>query len=84
MSRNDFNKLYQDNGIVKTGDFFLDVDLNVKAYIEHAYQDQENKIKIEDLLQKGIHDQKLTDFLFYKGGELYFKRNVYLIIGKNK
>jgi ubiquinone/menaquinone biosynthesis C-methylase UbiE len=82
LSEQEFNKLYLDNKIKKTGDFRISVDLNIKEYIEHARQNTKNKIKIRKLLNEGINDNRLSDFLFTQNGELYFKRPVYLIIGK--
>ncbi len=81
LSQNDFNKLFPDNKIVKTGEFRIDVDLNVNEYLEHAQQDKKNRIEIQKLLKKGKNDNKFSDYLFFKNDELYFKRPVYLIIG---
>lgn len=82
LNLNEMNKLYHDYEIEKTGEFRLDVDLNIREYIEHASQERENKIEIENLLSKGQNDYRLADFLFLKNGDLYFKRPVYLILGK--
>jgi ubiquinone/menaquinone biosynthesis C-methylase UbiE len=82
LSEKDFNKLYLDHKIEKIRDFSLSVDLNIKEYIEHARQDKKNKIKIRKILDEGMNDNRLSDFLFTQNGELYFKRPVYLIIGK--
>lgn len=82
LNEKEFNNLYTDNGIKKTGEFRLTVDLNVKEYLEHAHQEYENKIKIKALLDTGENDKRLNNYLFRKDGELFFKRPVYLIIGK--
>ena len=78
----DFNKLYSDNRINKTGEFRLDVDLNVKEYIDQAIQDEESKLKTDYFLKKGLDDERLADFLFIRDNDLFFKRHVYLIIGE--
>lgn len=83
LSKFEFNRLYEENNIEKTGDFRLNVDLNVNEYLGHARQDNENKIKIQKLLEKGQNDRKIAEYLFLKEGELTFKRPVYLIIGKS-
>jgi ubiquinone/menaquinone biosynthesis C-methylase UbiE len=82
LSKNDFDQLYRDNSINKTGEFRIDVDLNVNEYLEHAKQDKASRIKIQKLLEKGKNDTRVNNYLFLKNGELYFKRPVYLIIGK--
>jgi len=64
------------------GEFRLTVDLNVKEYLEHAQQEQENVIKIRKLLETGETDKKLFGYLFRNNGELFFKRPIYLIIVK--
>jgi ubiquinone/menaquinone biosynthesis C-methylase UbiE len=82
LTHHEFNNLYINNNIQKTGEFSLTVDLNVDEYIEHAKQSERNKIKISELLKDGENDVNLNDYFFYKEGKLYFKRPVYLIIGK--
>ena len=81
LNEKDFNSLYLENGITKAGEFKLEVDLNVKEYIDHAVQNEESSLKIKELLEKGLADGRLKDFLFLKDDELYFKRPVYLIKG---
>ncbi len=81
LTKLDFNTLYVDNGINKTGDFRIDVDLNVGEYLDHARQEPENRRKIWQLLEKGKNDKRMAGYLFLKEGELFFKRPVYLIIG---
>jgi ubiquinone/menaquinone biosynthesis C-methylase UbiE len=82
LSEAKFNQLYIDNKIEKLADFRLEVDLNVSEYLSHARQNEENKLKIQNLLEKAEEDHKLNDFLFRKDDELFFKRPVYLILGR--
>jgi ubiquinone/menaquinone biosynthesis C-methylase UbiE len=82
LNVHDFNTLFQDNSILKIKDFKLSVDLNVIEYINHAKQDKENKIKLNQLIDLGKKDNRLSEFLFVKNNELYFKREVYLILGR--
>ncbi|MBN1924202.1 MAG: class I SAM-dependent methyltransferase [Prolixibacteraceae bacterium] len=81
LGEHEFDDLFRKNNITITGVFKLEVDLNVREYIEHAEQDEANKLKIERMLKNGISDPGLKNFLFKKGGELFFKRPVYLIKG---
>ncbi len=82
LSETEFNNLYNNYGIQKERDFRLNVDLNINEYIQHAKQTRTDKIKLQDLLEMGKNDKKLSGYLFYKNGGLYFKRPVYLILGK--
>jgi len=82
LSQIEFNKLYTDNNIDKTGEFRLNVDLNVKEYLKHAHQTDDNKLQIKELLKFGKNNKKVIDYLYSTNGELYFKRPVYLIIGR--
>jgi hypothetical protein len=82
LSVSAINELFTDNNIAKSDELRLDVDLNINEYLDHAIQDQESKIKINNLLKDGQSDKRLTDFLFMKDNALHFKRHVYLIIGK--
>ena len=78
----EFIDLYHNNNIEITNHFRLSVDLNMNEYLEHAKQNKETRVKIQELLKKGLNDKKLSDFLFLQNGEMYFKRPVYLIIGR--
>ena len=77
----EINRLFQNNTISKSKEFRLDVDLNVNEYIGHALQASGEKVEIKKLLIRGQQDRKLSEFLFRKEGELFFKRPVYLILG---
>lgn len=82
LNEKEFTSLYTENNIEKTGEFRLTVDLNVEEYIQHALQEPEATIQIREHLEKGEKDKKLMGNLFRKEGKLFFKRPVYLIIGK--
>ena len=81
LSENEINNLYNDLDIQKTGEYKVTVDLNMREYLEHAVQNEESKIKIKELLERGLNDSRLKDYIFIKSNELYFKRHVFLIKG---
>jgi ubiquinone/menaquinone biosynthesis C-methylase UbiE len=81
LSELEFNKLHSDHKINMARTHRRDVDLNVKEYLEHAIHDEENQLKIDELLKKGQEDNRLSDFLFIKDNDLYFKRPVYFTVG---
>ncbi len=82
LYKREFNNLYIENSIDIIRDFSLSVDLNVKEYIQHAKQTRVNKLQLKEMLASGKNDKKLSGYLFLKNGELYFKRPVYLILGR--
>ncbi len=81
LSEYNFNTLYNENNIEVTGDYKVEVDLNVNEYINHAVQDESSRLKIQKLLEKGKSDPKVRHFLFETDNGLFFKRPVYLIKG---
>lgn len=81
LSENEFYGLYKNYGIEITGDFKVEVDLNINEYINHAVQDESSRLKIKELLEQGKKDSKIKEFLFETDNELFFKRPVFLIIG---
>jgi ubiquinone/menaquinone biosynthesis C-methylase UbiE len=84
LNISEIKKLYAENKIEIAKEFKLDVDLPMNEYIEHAFQEQDKKNEIENMIREGIKDRKLKDYLFYKENELCFRRPVYLILGHKK
>ena len=80
----EINKLYSDIKIEKVKEYKLDVDLPMDEYIEHAFQERDKKKEIESLVSKGVNNNRLNGYFFYKEKTLYFKRPVYLILGYKK
>ncbi|MBN1998519.1 class I SAM-dependent methyltransferase [candidate division KSB1 bacterium] len=60
----------------------LSVDLRIDEYLEHAVQNRENHAEALRLLAKGQKDKKLDGYLFKKNDMLFFKRPVYIILGR--
>lgn len=81
LRKDEFTKQLELNGIsiIKTMD--LERDINVKQYMSHACQSEEGKKKIEELLSRGLADDKISQYLFQKDGEYYFKRTIFLVLG---
>ncbi len=82
LRKNEFTELFQNNGIEIVKQFALFVDLNINEYLNHAVQTAENLENINNLLYIGLNDPDISCFLFYKGKELFFKREVFLVLGK--
>ncbi|HPG41973.1 MAG TPA: methyltransferase domain-containing protein [bacterium] len=80
-SQQEIIDLYKQNGLTITAEYSLCVELNLREYVAHATQTEENHIKIERLLAKGLADQEISAYFLEKEGALFFKRNVFLILG---
>ncbi len=76
-----FKRLYEDKNIKIKNTFEIEIELNVQEYIGHANQSKENKAKLEALLIHGLNDPRIKRFFLKKDRTLFFKRNVFLILG---
>lgn len=84
LSISDFDQLYQNNLITKVKVSQFEAELNADEYIKHAVQEPENITKIKNLIYTGLKDKRLSEYLFTKNGEIYFKRVGYQILGENE
>ena len=73
---------YEKENLEITNSLKVEIDLNVHEYIGHANQSIEDKEKIRELLVYGLDDPEISRYFFEKEGNLFFKRNVFLILGK--
>ncbi len=74
--------LYTQRGLKIKNTFEIEVELNFQEYLGHAKQSEENKKRIINLIEKGSKDQDISKFFILKEGVLFFKRNVFLILGE--
>ncbi|MFC1569528.1 class I SAM-dependent methyltransferase [bacterium] len=58
------------------------VELHFQEYIRHAKQTEENMKRISELLSNGLSHPKISDYFVIKDDDLFFKRNVFLILGQ--
>ena len=75
-------QLFDQNDIEIIRSFSLEVELNFNEYLNHAYQSKESKERIDDLLDYGLSDAEISQFFLMKNNELFFKRKVFLILGR--
>jgi ubiquinone/menaquinone biosynthesis C-methylase UbiE len=73
--------LYKRFDVTLKNTFELEVELHFRDYLDHARQPEEDKEQIEVLLQNGLSDNRIEKYFVVKNGELYFKRNVFIILG---
>ena len=66
--------------IVRT--FAVEVPLNMREYREHAAHSEADAAAIDDILRRGQGDPRVTPHLLVESGELFFKRNVLLVLGQ--
>jgi SAM-dependent methyltransferase len=84
LSKESIQALYEKHNLGITWTFELTVELNFRDYLTHAVQSEEGSVEIERLLRIGLSDSDICNHLVAKDGELYYKRDVFLIMGKKR
>jgi ubiquinone/menaquinone biosynthesis C-methylase UbiE len=82
LSKEYIRNLYDRKNIKTRKTFGVEVELNVHEYLGHAQQSEEARGRIIDLLEKGLSEPDISRYFINKDGVLFFKRNVYLILGE--
>jgi ubiquinone/menaquinone biosynthesis C-methylase UbiE len=84
LSKEAFNRLYHENGLVIVRTFELEIEYLVAEYLSHAVQSEEDLTKLTNLLKKVRGIPGMTKFWNTLDGNIEtmkFKRNVFLILG---
>jgi ubiquinone/menaquinone biosynthesis C-methylase UbiE len=74
--------LYDQRNIKIRNTFEIEVELHFQEYLGHAHQSAESKRKISKLLEIGLNNPYLSNYFILKGRDLFFKREVFLILGE--
>ena len=74
--------LFKANDLKIVNEFQIEIELNFQEYLRHAYQSESSIRKIEKLLKFGLEDKGISKYFIIKDDELFFKRNVLLILGE--
>ncbi|MBT6341132.1 MAG: class I SAM-dependent methyltransferase [Desulfobacula sp.] len=74
--------LYEKSKLKIKRQFEIEIELNFQEYLSHAKQSKESEKKISDLIEMGFKDPEISKFFILKKGVLFFKRNVFLILGE--
>jgi ubiquinone/menaquinone biosynthesis C-methylase UbiE len=82
LSKGFLKALYTQRKIGIKNTFEIVVDLHFQDYLGHAKQSEEGKIKISTLLEKGLSDPDISKYFFVKDQELFFKREIFVILGE--
>ena len=74
--------LYDNRKIKTKKTFEIDIELNFQEYLGHANQSYESKKKIISLVEKGLADTEISKYFILKEDAIFFKRNVFMILGE--
>jgi len=77
-----FIDLFRQNKIEILKTYELEVKLNFNEYVNHATQSIANLENINYLLDYGLDDQDISKYFTTINGELFLRRNIFLILGK--
>ncbi len=78
------SRLFSDKKIEIIRSQVVNIELNFYEYMNHAVQTEERQKEIIDLVHHGVNDGKTAAFFFQKEDLLYFRRNVFLVLGVKK
>ncbi len=62
----------------------VEIELDFTEYVSHAKQTKEDRAGIDALLQSGLEDFEISKCFTKREEGLFFKRNVFLIMGENR
>jgi ubiquinone/menaquinone biosynthesis C-methylase UbiE len=74
--------LYDRRNIKIKNTFEIEIELHFQEYLGHAQQSTESKRKISSLIEKGLNDPHISEYFIIKEEDLFFKREVFLILGE--
>jgi ubiquinone/menaquinone biosynthesis C-methylase UbiE len=74
--------LFTEREIPVRDTFSIEIELNAQEYLGHARQSEESKKTIGVLLERGLNDPDISKYFIIKEKDLFFKREVFLILGQ--
>ncbi len=81
-SRELLTHLFETHELKITGTHGLEIELDFQEYLDHADQSGENRKNIARLLDHGLRDEQIAGYFTRREGRLFFRRNVFLILGE--
>ncbi len=85
LHREKFIDLFDRNQAEVIRSLVVEIELNFRNYLSHAFQSPSSLEKIRDLLEKGLQDKDISRFLYLdEDKEPVFKRSVFLILGQKQ
>jgi ubiquinone/menaquinone biosynthesis C-methylase UbiE len=82
LSKEYIKSLYDQRNIKIKNTFEIEIELHFQEYLGHAQQSTESKSKISRLSENGLNDPDISKYFIVKDRELFFKREVFLILGE--
>jgi hypothetical protein len=82
LSETNFVRLFEQNNMEVIRSMAVDIELDFDAYLGHAHQSEACKARIDTLVDDGRHDAEISRFFLTKNDTLFFKRKVFLILGR--
>jgi ubiquinone/menaquinone biosynthesis C-methylase UbiE len=73
--------LYQQNHVEILSKMEVMIDLNLNDYLNHAVRSDKDTVHINRLIESALKDKALKNYFHYKGNTLFFKRNVFMVLG---
>jgi ubiquinone/menaquinone biosynthesis C-methylase UbiE len=85
LQRQEFIDLFDRNQVEVIRSLAVEIELNFRDYLSHAFQSESSLEKIRDLLEEGLQDKDIERFLYMnEDEEPVFKRSVFLILGRKR
>jgi ubiquinone/menaquinone biosynthesis C-methylase UbiE len=82
LSKEAITGLFTDTTIPLLKRVEVEIDLDCRDYIRHAVQSQTDQTRIDQWLESGRNDSVISGFFQSLDDRLFFKRNVFLILGQ--
>lgn len=82
LNQQEITTLFDEWKLERIREMVVEIELNVRDYLNHAIQSPENQVRIGELLEQGQKAGTLAPFFHSQGKALSFKRKVFLILGR--
>ena len=60
------------------------VDLNLIDYLKHAVRSEKDTVLLRHFIKAGLKDDVIKKYFYFKEKDLFFKRNVFLVLGQKE
>lgn len=76
--------LYQQHDVKILSTMEIAIDLNLNDYLNHAIRSDKDTLRLRQLIETGLKDDIIKNYFHYKKNDLFFIRNVFLVLGQKK
>ncbi|MFA5906063.1 MAG: class I SAM-dependent methyltransferase [Desulfobacula sp.] len=74
--------LYRQHNVDILSAMEITIDLNLNDYLDHAVRGEKDAIALRQWINAGLKDTAVKKYFHFKENDLFFKRNVFLILGQ--